>query len=368
MSKTLSAPLLAHFQSECQTRTTIWVLKLNYRRINIASAAGTTITTVEDHNISVGQYVSISNATGTAVDDPHGTWRFHEVVGVTATTITTADPIGTYAGSGTLHESYGFTSHVEDIERDGLLYRAETAFTPTAAKTTDKLQIPTQEMEGVMLPLLSIDGISEDDIISGRVDFAEVRTQLINYEDLSMGGMWIGRGYVGKTTVKNDQYIAELRGLTQIASQQILELYSPGCRYDLGSRRCTVDLTDPSYLFTSTISGITTDRLLFTSGLGNPADFFKFGKVTWQTGENAGLEMEVKNFPGGGVVELWQPMPFAFTIGDSFQITAGCDKKLETCRDKFDNLINFGGFAHLPGEDNLAQVLVPKRPEVTVTS
>ena len=31
--------------------------------------------------------------------------------------------------------------------------------------------------------------------------------------------------------------------------------------------------------------------------------------------------------------------------------TAGCDKRRETCRDKFANILNFQGFPFMPGSD-----------------
>jgi uncharacterized phage protein (TIGR02218 family) len=37
--------------------------------------------------------------------------------------------------------------------------------------------------------------------------------------------------------------------------------------------------------------------------------------------------------------------------GDSFTVTAGCDKTFRICRDKFDNKDNFRGFPHVPGND-----------------
>ncbi len=37
--------------------------------------------------------------------------------------------------------------------------------------------------------------------------------------------------------------------------------------------------------------------------------------------------------------------------GDLLRLEAGCDKRLETCRLKFDNVVNFRGFPHIPGED-----------------
>jgi len=37
--------------------------------------------------------------------------------------------------------------------------------------------------------------------------------------------------------------------------------------------------------------------------------------------------------------------------GDGFTVTAGCDKRSETCKAKFNNLLSFRGFPHMPGDD-----------------
>ena len=37
--------------------------------------------------------------------------------------------------------------------------------------------------------------------------------------------------------------------------------------------------------------------------------------------------------------------------GDLVRLEAGCDKRTETCRLKFNNFLNFQGFPHVPGED-----------------
>jgi len=43
----------------------------------------------------------------------------------------------------------------------------------------------------------------------------------------------------------------------------------------------------------------------------------------------------------------------AIAAGDSFDITASCDKTFETCRDRFANAVNFRGFPHIPGQDTV---------------
>lgn len=44
----------------------------------------------------------------------------------------------------------------------------------------------------------------------------------------------------------------------------------------------------------------------------------------------------------------------AHHTGDTFTVTAGCDKLIATCRDKFANTVNYRGFPHMPGNDTIA--------------
>ncbi len=53
----------------------------------------------------------------------------------------------------------------------------------------------------------------------------------------------------------------------------------------------------------------------------------------------------------GRRIELWEALRAAVARGDAVRIEAGCDKRAETCRLKFNNLLNFRGFPHIPGED-----------------
>jgi uncharacterized phage protein (TIGR02218 family) len=41
------------------------------------------------------------------------------------------------------------------------------------------------------------------------------------------------------------------------------------------------------------------------------------------------------------------------TAGDDFVVRAGCDKRLETSRDRFANVVNFRGFRHIPCQDTV---------------
>jgi uncharacterized phage protein (TIGR02218 family) len=91
------------------------------------------------------------------------------------------------------------------------------------------------------------------------------------------------------------------------------------------------------------------------SGLGAfPATWFASGYVEWTGGANAGRSAEVMlHDVAGGVVTLTllQAPVRPIAEGDTFSIRAGCDKRLSTCRQKFENAANFRGFPHIPGQD-----------------
>ena len=107
-----------------------------------------------------------------------------------------------------------------------------------------------------------------------------------------------------------------------------------------------------------TRSGIVTaftDRAVFTATLDESRaidDWFAGGVLTWETGANAGRAIEVKGWTrSNGRIELFLPMGYAITPGDAFRVHPGCDKRLDTCIDRFANVLNFRGEPYVPGQD-----------------
>ncbi len=48
---------------------------------------------------------------------------------------------------------------------------------------------------------------------------------------------------------------------------------------------------------------------------------------------------------------MWTPPNVPLAVGDMVVLTVGCDKRFDTCRDRFSNAANFRGFPHIPGND-----------------
>lgn len=236
----------------------------------------------------------------------------------------------------------GFTSHDRDINYAGVTYQAASGFTPSAVANSADFAVDNMEVEGVLDALT----ISEGDLLAGKYDFAELEVFLLNYADTSQGVLKLRRGWLGEVSISQGRFVAEVRGLMQRLAHTIGELYSPACRATLGDARCKVAIA--GYTVTGSITGITSQRVLKDTTRAEAAGYFTFGKITFTSGQNNGLSMEVKEYMTG-VMVLTLPMPKAVTVGDSYTLTAGCDQTFETCCTRFSNATNFRGEPHVPG-------------------
>ncbi len=242
----------------------------------------------------------------------------------------------------------GFTDHDQDLTMGGLLYQASTGYTRSAIHAIADLSVDNLDIESA----LNSDTLDAADLRAGLWDGAEVQISLVNWGDPSQGIILLKRGTIGQVELKDNVFKAELRGLTQALSQQIVELYTPDCRADLGDSRCKVNLA--ALTVTGAVTA-TADRYGFTDSSRIEANsYWNGGLVIWSSGENAGRRMEVATF-SNGVFTLFLPMPGVIVVGDSYSLQPGCDKTLATCRDRFANLLNFRGEPYVPGTDQTLQ-------------
>jgi uncharacterized phage protein (TIGR02218 family) len=132
----------------------------------------------------------------------------------------------------------------------------------------------------------------------------------------------------------------DLRGLAALADGGI-ETYSPMCRKPLYGTLC--GLTAATYAKTATIATIE-DRFNFiASGMSSPPVDGWFNQGSGVTGD--GVTFDIANYDQGAQ-RFTLPLTFGderLFAGDTITVYPGCDKTIETCRDKFANTINFGG-------------------------
>ena len=243
----------------------------------------------------------------------------------------------------------GFTDHDEDIVLGEVSCRAGTGLSGSEATQKFGLAVDSSELSGA----LADDSLNEADLAAGRYDAAAVELWLVDWSEPSLRVL-LAKGTLGEVRREGPAFTAEVRGLSERLAQDSGRLYSATCSADLGDARCTVDLTDAGFRGNGAIVTVSATSSFTASGLDGFDDgWFTAGKLSFTSGANAALSVEVKSHRKNGVVsfDLWQAMPEPIAADDEFTVTAGCDKRFQTCRDRFDNVVNFRGFPHIPGND-----------------
>lgn len=242
----------------------------------------------------------------------------------------------------------GFTDHDQAILFESVEYQAATGFTPTAIAATASLSVDNLDVEG----MLSDESITEADVMAGVYDFAEIEIFQLNYKNSAHGKVILRRGWLGEISLKKGKFFAEVRGVGQKLSQQIGSFYAAGCRAQLGDDRCKVSLG--AYTVTGSLSAVSSNSVFADSSRSEENGYFLAGRITFTSGNNLGLSMEIKEFAAGQFV-LVMPMPYAVEAGDDYAAVAGCGKVFSTCVARFNNAVNFRGEPHVPGLDRMLE-------------
>jgi uncharacterized phage protein (TIGR02218 family) len=237
------------------------------------------------------------------------------------------------------------TSHDRDLTLDDVTYRAEDAFSSTG-KMAQATVLKTKDFD--IAGVLSSSQIDESDIRAGLYDHARIDFALCNWADLSQGMLHLRRGWLGEVAVSGGLYIAALRGFQDLLTRKVGETYTPECRYEFCDGRC--GLNAASYTVTGQVSSVTDRQIFYDSARSEEEGWFNDGQLTWLSGANEGAMVEVQRWESEPQrLTLWLPMSAAIQVGDTYSLLAGCDKRFATCRTRFGNDVNYGGFPHLPG-------------------
>lgn len=244
----------------------------------------------------------------------------------------------------------GFTDHDQDLAFDGQIYEASTGMDAQALDMSTGLSVDNSEAVGA----LSSVGLTEEDILAGRYDGAEVALYWVNWKNVAER-MQMFRGSLGEMRQRGALFEIELRGLAETLNRPIGRAFVKTCDLALGAPKCGVDVSDPAFAVSLTLSQPMEGTLLRLGEIGAYAErWFAHGEIRWTGGANAGTRGIIKEDLGYGEtrrIELWQEPAQRVGMGDTFTLIAGCDKRARTCQEKFSNIINFRGFPDMPGDD-----------------
>ena len=245
---------------------------------------------------------------------------------------------------------YGFTDHDQDLSFDGVTYRASTGMTARALQKSLGMAVDNSEAIGA----LSASAITEADLIAGRFDGAVVQSWLVNWANPAERVQQF-QGSFGEIQRGAGAFRAELRGLTEDLNRPQGLVYQKQCSAVLGDGRCRFDLAQPGFAVEVPLVerlDVGTYRLTALPSITD--NWFERGRMVFLSGPAQGLIALVrsdKTVDGDRIIEVFGDVGAVPGVGDMLRLEAGCDKIAATCREKFNNFINFRGFPDLPGED-----------------
>lgn len=315
------------------------------------------------------------------------------------------------------------TDHPRDLVIGANTYKTDSGYQFSGHASESSMSPGVMDLDGIA----GIAGIDRDEIVSGVFDGARVYAFATTWTSPVVDEEPLGVAVMGKTTIKDNRYTAELMMLVDALNQSVGKTYTACCQKRFGGQEyagCGVALGPITV--TGTITHVTSNRVFRDDTRPEVSDYFGEGTIAFTTGANAGLKpMEVKTYVGvktasitaitkaasavvtvgthtyaigdvvefsgvagmtqinsltgtitatssttitvninstgfsaytsGGTVALLaggitthESFNYTVAVGDGYALIPGCRKRLEDCRDKWSNVVNFGGFSHIP--------------------
>lgn len=277
---------------------------------------------------------------------------------------------------GTQHDrDITITVSQHDIVDLAGVYHAQAAISGSDIHSGSDMSVDNMDVEGATETAASDSSgditldVAVADIEAGLLDNAPVTVFLVNWASPDAGQAILRRGRLGNLTRDSDgRYKTEVRGLSQLLSQQIGYVYQETCNVvRFGDERCQYDVD--AIRIESPITTVTNNKQFAVAepGAAPPAGYPLGGEVLFLTGANTGYTREVKAMSVAGgelTLELYEELPDDVDVGDQIQITPGCDRRWSTCR-AYNNLANFRGWGvYIPGTMAMMRGSTPGECEV----
>ena len=237
------------------------------------------------------------------------------------------------------------TSHDRELTIDGATHVPTPGILPAAITRSLGLEPNSSEVSGA----LSTDALDPADLSLGRWDSARAELAAVDWRDPQAAGIELLSGELGNVSIAGDGFTAELEGAAAKLEGPICPSTSAECRAQFGDKACRVDLSGRTLkaIVTSADEGVLTlDHQVGTD--------YVLGRLRYLSGGNCGLAAVVLSAEGNEIRVRDVPRA-AVDPGTRVELREGCDKRFQTCAERFANAENFRGEPHLPGNDLLTR-------------
>lgn len=137
-----------------------------------------------------------------------------------------------------------FTSFDKDLVVNGVTYKATNSYNVTNLNITNRLSSDNFDISG----MLDVNEVSQEDVVKGFYNDAEVWFFVVNYNDPNDEQDYISYGNLGQIVYTDNDFTVEFRSLSSKFTQKIVDLYSMQCRATLGDTKCGINLEPDAWV------------------------------------------------------------------------------------------------------------------------
>lgn len=240
---------------------------------------------------------------------------------------------------------YGFTDCETTLTVDGQAYAPAPGLQRLRLTLTANAEVSNQEFGSAWLD------VPEADLKGGKFDNCTVEVAWASWAHPEYGKVVVFTGSLGDISWTDEGFKADVVSYMKNLELILGNTYTAQCPHQLFNTATTgkigsCGINPAAYTFTGSVTSVITPKWKFGISTTKNDAYFSNGKITFTSGLNNGLSYIVK-VHANNEVELFLPTNFIVSTSDTFTIYAGCDKTLATCKDKFNNVINFGGYPHI---------------------
>lgn len=241
-----------------------------------------------------------------------------------------------------------------DLGDGAVSYWPQTGILPSDLSLSTGFDADEVEISGPLVETASEPWhVTRAAVIGGRFDDAVARYFQVNWPSLGSGEIRLLRGYVVKAEVEGSQFKMTIQSEISKFARETGRVITAYCDADFQDARCGYSESADSL----TVIAVTNAREFTVGNMNARADnYFNRGTVQFTSGALAGTRpVEILDWADGGAsaqVALWTDLAEAPEVGDALDVKRGCGKTRTDCM-VYDNIVNFRGFADVPGTDQV---------------
>lgn len=247
---------------------------------------------------------------------------------------------------------YRYTSYDVNLTVQGKEFRADgpvisrDGISLSLSIEVDNLSITIETNESTKFGDVPVAQAFHNGILDGaRFKLERIFMDMYTPTDTSAGTLVLFEGRIVEPELDRYEINASVvSDVDNLKLQMPRNLYTPGCLNTLFDSAC--GLLSADFAINTTIGANSTPNRILCE-LSQPQGWFTQGVVEFLEGANIGIKRTVRLHEAGSLL-LTLPLLEMPEIGEAIRVYPGCDKRLDTCSNRFNNRARFRGAPFVP--------------------